>query len=174
MPNHTTIIVRRPNNGAPSPRKKRTPKTTIEEAHRIARAIERRGGGAVNPYAVGMAVAKAEPLHPFAARMAAARAAAKRSGAKKPKKPRKPTAKKTAAAKPKKPRAAKPKKARKPARARARTAHPGGKKATNRPKSAPFMAMAKKLAREGFSSARANAIAAQRERASYAKRRAKK
>jgi hypothetical protein len=168
MSNNNTIIIRRPNNGAaPSaPRKRRTPKATIEEAHRIARAIERSSSGrAVNPYAVGMAVAKAErPVHPFAARMAAARAAAKRSGTKTPKakKPRTPktVSKKTAAAKPKKTKTRKPAKKRSSARG-------------SRPKSAPFLAMAKKLEREGFSKARAQTIAAQRERASYKKRGAK-
>jgi len=38
-------------------KKRKTPKATIKKAHKIARKIAR-SGGARNPYAVGMAVAK--------------------------------------------------------------------------------------------------------------------
>lgn len=38
--------------------KKKTPKSTIKKAHRIARAIKRKGKARGNPWAIGMAQAK--------------------------------------------------------------------------------------------------------------------
>jgi hypothetical protein len=85
--------------------------------------------------------------------------------------PKKPAKKRKAAKKKSAPR----KKAAPKRKAVKRVAAPKKKRAkmSSRPKSAPFLAVAKKLKGEGFSAKRANAIAAQRERASYAARGAK-